>query len=113
MHILDGMDSGDWFKLRMADETLTELLENTETSLAELRKDLDAPDLPFVAGQVHKAEKINEQIAQLPKTVQHTGFVSSKDLKTMDRWHFDAKSMLLLGKGYADEMQKLQSKGKK
>ena len=86
-------------------DKLKDLIEN-------LRKDLDAPDLPFVAGQVHKVEKINEQIAQLPKTVPHTGFVSSKDLKTMDRWHFDAKSMLLLGKGYADEMQKLQGKGK-
>ena len=83
-------------------DKLKELIEN-------LRKDLDSPKLPFVAGQVHKVDKINEQIAQLPKTVPHTSYVSSKELKTMDRWHFDAKSMLLLGKGYAVEMQKLQA----
>lgn len=81
--------------------------------IEDLRKDLDAPDLPFIAGQVQKVEKINEQIAQLPNTVPHTGYVSSQKLNTMDRWHFDKESMLLLGKGYAKEMQKLRRKANK
>jgi len=28
----------------------------------------------------------------------------------MDRWHFDAKSMKLLGQRYADEMKNVQKK---
>jgi len=50
---------------------------------------------------------INKQIAQLPETVDATGFVSSEGLKTMDRWHFDAESVKKLGEGYAEEMLKL------
>ena len=45
----------------------------------------------------------------LPKKVPHTAFVSSEGLKAMDRWHFDAKSMKLLGERYADEMLELQA----
>ncbi|MEX1198574.1 MAG: DNA-directed RNA polymerase subunit beta [Pseudohongiellaceae bacterium] len=38
---LDGLDSGDWFKLRMADEELNAQLERAEEQLQERRKDLD------------------------------------------------------------------------
>ncbi|MEH6552379.1 MAG: DNA-directed RNA polymerase subunit beta [Pseudomonadales bacterium] len=40
--LLDGMETDEWFKLRMADDGLNELLEVSESQLIELRKDLDA-----------------------------------------------------------------------
>ena len=78
-----------------------------------LRADFGLPNLPFVAGQVNNLKLINDQIAQLPKQVKHTGFTSSDGLKAMDRWHFDAKSMKLLGERYAEEMLKIQSAAKR
>lgn len=83
-------------------------LEKLKALVEDLRKDLDSPDLPFVAGQVKDVKPINDQIARLPETLPHTSFVSSDGLNTMDRWHFDAPSMKLLGERYADEMLKLQ-----
>ena len=88
-------------------------LDKLKTLITDLRKDLGVADLPFVAGQVQKVPAINEQIAQLPKAVPATGFVSSEDLKTKDRWHFDAPSMKLLGRRYAETMLKLQAAQKK
>jgi len=85
-------------------------LGQLEKLVKDLRNDLGTPDLPFVAGQVKDLEPINKQIAKLPETVDATGFVSSEHLTTMDRWHFDAKSMKTLGEGYAEEILKLQGK---
>jgi len=85
-------------------------LEKLKDLITSLRKDLGIPNLPFIAGQVNKAPKINEQIAKLPQTVPHPAFVSSKDLKTMDRWHFDQKSIHIIGKQYAMEMLTLRLK---
>lgn len=53
---------------------------------------------------------INEQISQLPELVPATGFISSEGLKTMDRWHFDAASIKIMGERYAEEMDKIQAK---
>ncbi|WP_105042636.1 sialate O-acetylesterase [Rubritalea profundi] len=83
-------------------------IDQLEELVKDLRSELKAPKLPFVAGQVNNAEAINKQIGQLPKTLPDTGYVSSEGLKAMDRWHFDTKIMLLLGEGYAKEMLKIQ-----
>lgn len=84
-----------------------EYLEQLETLVKDLRKDLGVKDLPFIAGQVNDVPKINEAIAELPKKVDATSYVSSEGLKCTDRWHFDTASALLLGERYAEEMQKL------
>jgi hypothetical protein len=76
--------------------------------IADLRKDLGVADLPFVAGQVKDLPAINDQIAKLPDTVEHTAFISSEGLKTTDRWHFDAPSVRLMGERYAEAMIRLQ-----
>ncbi|MBI1337845.1 MAG: amidohydrolase family protein [Phycisphaera sp.] len=85
-------------------------LDQLKTLIANLRTDLDDMDLPFVAGQItdnpHMA--INDEIAKLPDSVQATAVAGSQGLTTIDRWHFDTKSQLLLGERYADEMLKLQ-----
>jgi hypothetical protein len=85
-------------------------LEKLTKLITDLRADLGVADLPFVAGQVNKVPKVNEQIAKLPATVPNTGFVSSDGLTCTDRWHFDPKSANLLGKRYAAEMLKLHAK---
>ncbi len=85
-------------------------LKKLKTLIENLRSDLDLPNLPFIAGQVNDAKEINDQIAKLPETVPFTGFTSSQGLTVMDRWHFDAKSMKLLGKRYADEILKIHAK---
>jgi len=84
-------------------------LDKLKGLIADLRKDLGQPDLPFVAGQVNKVPLINDQIKQLPKVVKHTGFTSSEGLTCRDRWHFDSKSMRLLGKRYAEAMLGIQA----
>lgn len=76
--------------------------------IANLRADLNAPNLPFVAGQINKVPLINNQIAKLPSTVSNTAFVSSQGLTAMDRWHFDNPSALKLGQRYAAMMLELQ-----
>jgi hypothetical protein len=76
--------------------------------IADLREDLEQPDLPFVAGQINRVKLINDQIAALPAKVKNTGFASSEGLKAMDRWHFDSRSMRILGQKYAAALIKIQ-----
>lgn len=85
-----------------------EYLEKLKELVTNLRKDLKSPKLPFVAGQVHNADEVNAQIAKLSSELPHTGVVRSNGLTAMDRWHFDAKSMKILGERYAVEMAKIQ-----
>lgn len=77
--------------------------------IADLRKDLERPELPFVAGQIVGDEPINQEVAKLNHLVPCTGVVSSEGLVAFDRWHFDAKSMKLLGERYAATMQMLHT----
>ncbi|MDX1680123.1 MAG: sialate O-acetylesterase [Akkermansiaceae bacterium] len=81
-------------------ERLAQLVEN-------LRRDLGDEDLPFVAGQIVRPSPINDEILELPKSVENTAVASSEGLKTYDRWHFDAESVRELGKRYAQAMRKL------
>lgn len=85
--------------------------------IADLRKDLNAPQLPFIAGQVYydaknkpNTEKINKVIAKLPEEVPLTAYVSSEGLTTFDHTHFDAAGSKELGKRYAEAMLKLHAK---
>ena len=75
--------------------------------IADLREDLDAPELPFVAGQIYAEPGLNVQIARLPDLVPFTGVAGSEDLRVMDRWHFDAESMRQLGRRYAEAMREV------
>ena len=82
--------------------------------IASLRKDLKAPNLPFVAGQlsIDKPEraKFNTMILDLPNNVKNTAVALSTDLHTIDNTHFDSASQRIFGKRYAVEMLKLISK---
>lgn len=79
--------------------------------IALLRKELDANDVPFIAGHMgqFKSKPWNEskkQIdavhQQLPEKITNTAFVSSNGFKHKgDETHFDATSLREFGKRYA------------
>jgi hypothetical protein len=76
--------------------------------LAErLRKDLNAPDVPIVVGQLGEfftrdlAAVVNEQLAMIPLAVPRTAFVSSQGLVHKgDNVHFDTPSLREFGRRY-------------
>ena len=92
-----------------SDSKDAQYLEKLSALVQNLREDLGIPKLPFVAGQVNNVPLVNDQIAKLPGTVEATSFIRSEGLKAMDRWHFDAASVKLMGQRYAAEMHKLQN----
>ncbi len=92
-------------------------LEKLKTLVSNLRRDLNAPNLPFVAGEIgyfNKENYINEIINKLPAAVENTAVVSAKDLTDRgDHLHFDTPSAQELGKRYAAALKKLQQKPSK
>lgn len=79
---------------------LAELIER-------LRTDLKLPQLPFVAGEINNIPALNQQLGKLAASVPFTGLASADGLEATDEWHFDTRSILLLGERYADQMQLL------
>ncbi|MEQ2006890.1 MAG: sialate O-acetylesterase [Limisphaerales bacterium] len=89
----------------------------------DLRADLGAGDVPFVAGKLGeflKREdkggkpslwpKVNEQIDALPKSVSNAAVVESSGLKHKgDVVHFDTPSLREFGNRYAEAMKRLQA----
>ncbi|WP_031500889.1 sialate O-acetylesterase [Bryobacter aggregatus] len=76
--------------------------------IQQLRADLGTPDCPVLVGQLGEflkmnlSEKINLQLATLPLSIPHTGFVSSQGLKHKgDEIHFDSPSLREFGRRYA------------
>ena len=90
----------------------------------DLRTDLGAGEVPFVAGKLgeflsHQTKEgkpdfwpvVNEQLASLPALVPHTAVVDSSGLSHKgDQVHFDTPSLRVLGNRYADAMKNLQAK---
>jgi hypothetical protein len=82
---------------------LTELVQN-------LRKDLENPELPFVAGEVYKDVPVNGLMKQLPQKLKGTAVVSADKLTVLDDGvHFDRASQKELGKRYAAAWLKITS----
>jgi hypothetical protein len=92
-----------------------ELAQAYEAKLHDLVKRLrelvNAPTIPFIAGQMGKFEGVpwtpesvivDQAHQDLPKKVPHTAFVSAEGLKHKgDKIHFDSASFRELGKRYA------------
>lgn len=74
--------------------------------VASLRKDLDAPDVPFVAGETcHHGlgENINPTLNQIPYFIPKSFCVSSDGLgMRADKVHFTREAQIELGERYAD-----------
>lgn len=105
-----------------SEKTATTYAERLAQMVRDLRTELNAGEVPFVAGELGQFLKreskdgkpsywplVNEQINSLPKLVPHTAVASSKDLKHKgDVVHFDSPSLREFGKRYATAMQALQ-----
>lgn len=88
-------------------EYLTKLTKLVE----DFRKDLKAPKLLFVVGQIAGKGRVNGHLAKLPKALPLTGCASTKGLKPAV--HFDAPDMRTLGQRYADEVIRIQTQAKR
>ncbi|MEJ1973648.1 MAG: sialate O-acetylesterase [Lacunisphaera sp.] len=82
--------------------------------IAQLRADLDAPEVPVVVGETGRfradGAAINAVLAQLPESVPHCAFVSAEGLGDQgDKLHFDSAGFRELGRRYAAAWQALSS----
>ncbi len=90
--------------------------------IRDLRADLESPGLAFVAGALGEflgtrsgnaadVDIVNAALATLPERMVHTGSVSVAGLThTGDHLHFDTASQRELGRRFASEMIRLQSR---
>lgn len=79
--------------------------------IARLRAELDAPEVPFMAGQIGQfagkpwdqfQHQFDDLLRALPARVQRTAYVSAEGLTDRgDKLHFDAASARELGRRYA------------
>lgn len=100
-------------------ERAAEYEDKLHDLVRRLRRELEAPDVPFVVGQMgqfperpwDEARRTVDQAHRgLPSTVDRTAFVSSDGLiHKGDEVHFDAASYRELGRRYADAMTSLHS----
>lgn len=91
--------------------------EKLHDLIARFRKELQAPDVPFIAGQMGQfaerpwsdaKKKVDAAHQHLADKVKHAAFVSSDGLKHKgDEVHFDADSYRELGRRYADAYRRL------
>lgn len=92
-------------------------LERLNELIVRIRKEVDNPQLPFIAGELGKYRKsydsINQELLKLPTKVPYTAVVSSEGLwHKGDGTHFDSPSATELGRRYAEAMLGLQNKQK-
>jgi hypothetical protein len=105
-----GTGLGKTFGICVAEAKLHDLV-------ARLRKELDAPEVPFLVGQLGQfadqpwdqaRRRVDQAHRDLPAKVPHTAFVSSSGLRHKgDKVHFDSASYREFGKRYADAYTKL------
>ena len=74
--------------------------------VTDLRNDLNAPDVPFVAGEIYEgynnAVYFNRQIRKISRKIDNAYCVSSKGCTSNpDNLHFSRDGQILLGKRYA------------
>lgn len=79
--------------------------------ISALRRELQSPDLPFIAGEVAeekvKRAEFNIMLKETLAKVPNTSVVGANDLTTYDSTHFDTRSMRILGERYARETDRL------
>lgn len=95
---------------------------------SDVREDLKAPNLPFIAGdlgqlygigennpnpdpgKLARIKKIRDALRGVLKKVKNTGFVETKNLTYSDATkctHFDKESYIILGKRYGAAYEKM------
>lgn len=86
--------------------------ERIDAFIERIRTDLNAPEMPFILGEIRNDSDQNQAILAIKRAYAEetpaVGLASGKDLKTFDTHHFDAPSLIELGKRYADELVRVQ-----
>lgn len=78
--------------------------------ITDIRTDLNAAELPFVAGQVNQGfSAFNKRILKLPGELPNVFVVTTEGLTTMDDSHFDRPSAFELGRRYGRAMLDAQA----
>ncbi|MEC5126802.1 sialate O-acetylesterase [Verrucomicrobiales bacterium BCK34] len=86
--------------------------------VARLRAELDAPDVPFIAGAMGNwPEKpwnewkrmVDQAHRDLSRSVPNSAYVSAEGLAHRDEVHFNRESYIEFGKRYAEALRALQS----
>ncbi|MDR0532364.1 MAG: sialate O-acetylesterase [Verrucomicrobiales bacterium] len=85
--------------------------ENLKRFIVDIRLTY-GKDLPFVIGQVSQTalkqlETLRTAQANVARDVPLTGMVDTKGLTMKDALHFDGAGQIILGRKYAEEMQRL------
>lgn len=91
-------------------ELMEAYLDKLEMMVSDLRKDLKARRVPFVAGEVFpgKDGAINEYLDKVSDVVPRSACVSSEGTESKsDRVHFTRGSLIMMGERYADEILKM------
>ena len=82
--------------------------DQMKTFISSLRADMNASSLPFIVGQLHDGKEWNDAIAKLPESIHSTAYVPVNGLAKIENGHFDAKSQIVLGERFAEQMVRLQ-----
>ncbi len=89
-------------------------MKQLETMVGELRKQLDADNVPFVAGEIapwhHNRDKFNPIIRTIKEHINNSDWVSSEScgmLKNENDPHFSREGQMILGERYAQKIYEL------
>ena len=97
-----------------ADAGMSDYLEKLKVVVDALRIELDADEIPFIAGQICETEErptyaeFNERLTTISEVIENSDYVRAGDLSVFDGVHFDAVSQRLLGLRYAERMVAMQ-----
>ena len=83
--------------------------ENLKTMVANLRRELNEPDLPFICGELSLRPDFvdfnNKVIRNIKDYIPFSDFVTAEGTQLLeDNIHYDAKSAALLGDRYAEKI---------
>lgn len=91
-------------------------LKRLNQMLSDFRKDLNQPNLPFIAGNLGQWKTdnlaIRKEIAKIPARIPNAYLVSTMGLTDFDNSHFDARSQRILGRRYAIKFIEIDTKEK-
>lgn len=108
----DGELAGILWHQGESDSGKKELVESYNDRFAEmikqLRKDLNAEDVPVIVGEVCNKSQFNKVVCATPEKVPNCAWVSAEGCAN-DGLHFKREGYLLLGQRYAEKYQELSS----
>ena len=88
-----------------------EYAKRLEDLITRFRKELDAPDLPFIIGQLGRfparpwdqyRETVHAAQQEVAKKMKNVRFVPIEGMTSADNLHFDTPSLRIFAKGYVD-----------